>query len=398
MVIRKTTNQFIEEAKKKHGDNKYDYSKTVYVNNITKVIIICNEHGEFLQSPSNHSSYGCGCKKCGTQSIKNKLSSNTKSFIEKAKKKHGDNKYDYSKVEYVNNITNVSIICKIHGIIEQSPSDHLRSVGCHKCGRVNAINHITKTTEEFIINSKIIHGNLFDYSKVEYVNNITKVSIICKIHDVFEQSPHAHLNGSGCLKCCIENRKTKTTEQFIKDSILVHKKCYDYSKVVYVNSITKVSIICKIHGEFEQSPNAHLSKNGCNFCVNKTEAILYKQIIKTYPSIIMQFKQEWCKNIRYLPFDFCIPEPKIIIELDGLQHFKQVSTWTSPEEQFETDKFKEKCANENGYSIIRILQEDVFNDKYDWCKELCEEIENLKKENKVVNRYLCKNGEYDKYI
>ena len=71
--------------------------------------------------------------------------------------------------------------------------------------------------------------------------------------------------------------------------------------------------------------------------------------------------------------------------------------WSSPEEQFENDKYKEKCANDNGYSVIRLLQEDVFNDTYDWVKELCETIEEIKNDDEVVNVYLCKNGEYDAF-
>ena len=136
-------------------------------------------------------------------------------------------------------------------------------------------------------------------------------------------------------------------------------------------------------------------------------------MVKLFPSIITQFKQEWCKNINCFPFDFCITEHKIIIELDGPQHFIQVSNWTPPEEQLKNDKYKEKCANDNGYSTIRIIQNDVWKDKYDWCKELCETIENIRNGNnqryenvdsknprfhKVVNIYLCKNNEYEKFV
>jgi very-short-patch-repair endonuclease/DNA-directed RNA polymerase subunit RPC12/RpoP len=132
----------------------------------------------------------------------------------------------------------------------------------------------------------------------------------------------------------------------------------------------------------------------CPNCVNKTELKLHKYLLSIYPTIISQFKQEWCKKVNYLPFDFCIPEYKIIIELDGPQHFVQISNWTSPEKQFENDKFKEECANNNGYSIIRLLQEDVINDKYDWAKELCNAIKELENGNKIANIYLCKNNEY----
>jgi very-short-patch-repair endonuclease/YHS domain-containing protein len=106
----------------------------------------------------------------------------------------------------------------------------------------------------------------------------------------------------------------------------------------------------------------------CPYCVNKTETKLYSIMKELFPSIIHQFKVDWCKNKTYLPFDFCIPEYKIIIELDGPQHFTQIMNWKSPEEQLITDTYKEKCANENNYSVIRILQNDVLQEKYNWLK------------------------------
>ena len=119
-----------------------------------------------------------------------------------------------------------------------------------------------------------------------------------------------------------------------------------------------------------------------------------------YPNIQLQFKQEWCQKKRALPFDFYIPEYNIIIELDGPQHFIQISNWDSPEEQFKNDKYKEKCANDNGFSIIRLLQEDVCNDTYNWLQELSNTIEEIKNHqivhgDEILNIYL---GEgYDKY-
>ena len=133
----------------------------------------------------------------------------------------------------------------------------------------------------------------------------------------------------------------------------------------------------------------------CPYCVNKTETKIYKILKEKYPTIESQFKVEWCKNITYLPFDFCIPEYKIIIELDGPQHFIQIMEWKTPEEQLITDKYKEKCANDNNYSVIRIIQNDIFNDTYNWLKELCEIIKELTNSDDIANVYLCKNGEYD---
>jgi very-short-patch-repair endonuclease len=132
----------------------------------------------------------------------------------------------------------------------------------------------------------------------------------------------------------------------------------------------------------------------CSFCVNKTELILYNKLKEIYFTLKRQFKVEWCKNIKHLPYDFAIEERQIIVELDGKQHFEQIGKWQSPEENRKNDLFKMNCANENGFSVIRILQKDVYKDKYDWLTELCDNIEKITRENRVQNIYMCKNNEY----
>ena len=189
-----TKDEFIERAKKIHGD-KYDYSKVEYVNNSTKVCILCPIHGEFWQKPEKHLR-GHGCSMCCKTGIK----SSTKEFIEKAKKVHGE-KYDYSKVEYVNNHTKVCIICPIHGEFWQIPNSHLNGNGCYTCSYIKRGNDKKTTLDEFIKKAKEIHGNKYDYSKVEYINAWTKVCIICPKHGEFWQTPHQHLSGHGCFKC-----------------------------------------------------------------------------------------------------------------------------------------------------------------------------------------------------
>ena len=246
-----TTKEFIAKAKIVHGD-KYDYSKVNYVNNSTKVTIICPVHGEFEQRPSTHLS-GHGCPSC---SGRKKLTK--EEFIKRAKEVHGD-KYDYSKVNYVNSSTKVTIICPKHGEFEQTPNLHLKSQGCPNCSGNKKM-----TIEEFIKRAKKVHGDKYDYSKVKYVNAMTKVTIICPIHGEFEQTPAKHLSGSGCIRCV--KKKQLTTEEFIEKAREVHGDKYDYSKVNYVNTYTKVTIICPIHGDFEQTPNAHLAGQGCPIC------------------------------------------------------------------------------------------------------------------------------------
>lgn len=136
------------------------------------------------------------------------------------------------------------------------------------------------------------------------------------------------------------------------------------------------------------------AKSWCPLCYNKTEKKLYEIMKLIYPNLQSQYKVKWCKNKTYLPFDFVLVSEKIIVELDGKQHFKQVHTWASPEENFKNDIYKMKCANENGFSVIRILQSDVLTDKYDWLNELTNNINKIILENKVQNIYMCKNDEY----
>ena len=133
----------------------------------------------------------------------------------------------------------------------------------------------------------------------------------------------------------------------------------------------------------------------CPCTINKTEQKLYEKLLLIYPELIQQYKVEWCKNITYLPFDFCIEEYKIIIELDGKQHFEQVSNWKPPEGNQERDKYKMICANDNNFSIIRILQEDVFYDTFDWVDEIKQSIQKIIDDKIIQNIFICKNNEYD---
>ena len=187
------TEIFIKRANKKHN-NKYDYSKTKYVNYYTKVCIICPEHGEFWQLPDNHLKTN-GCPYCSGKAKKT-----TEKWIEEAKKTHGS-KYDYSKVEYINAKTKVCIICPEHGEFYQNPNKHLHGQGCPKCGKISMSKTQTMTTDEFILKANKIHNSTYHYNKVRYVNSHSKVIITCPKHGDFSQIANDHLTGEGCPIC-----------------------------------------------------------------------------------------------------------------------------------------------------------------------------------------------------
>lgn len=257
------TAEFIEKSLKIHG-NKFDYSKVVYSKGHTKVTIICPEHGEFLQSPSNHLS-GKECIKCSYKKRGLKMVLDKEQFIEKSIKIHGDT-YDYSKVDYLNSKTKVSIICseidKItgekHNEFWQTPYSHLNGATCPKCSKHYLNNDI------FLKRAKVLHNNKYDYSKVEYKAAKEKVCIICKDHGEFNQTPDSHLNGQGCPKCSKVYRYS--TNEWIEESKKIHADRYDYSKVEYINNSTKIRIVCKEHGEFWQTPANHLKGKNCPKC------------------------------------------------------------------------------------------------------------------------------------
>lgn len=193
-----STESFIVKAKALHCDN-YDYSQVDHKGAHTPVTIICPDHGPFMQSPTNHLS-GKGCPECGRLATSDAKRSTTEDFIVKAKAIHGV-RYDYALVEYIGAAIKVKIICSEHGPFEQTPSEHLVGSGCATCGIVVRAEARRKTTEQFIASSHEVHGDRYDYSLVEYMSALEKVTIICPEHGPFEQAPNGHLVGKGCADC-----------------------------------------------------------------------------------------------------------------------------------------------------------------------------------------------------
>jgi len=197
-MVKLTTEEFIKKAQAVHGD-KYDYSKTEYQGVFEKVCIICPEHGEYWQSAHGHLN-GYGCPKCGKIRAGSLRKKTNQDFIEQARKVHGG-KYDYSKVEYNGVKSKVIITCPQHGDFTQNPSNHLLGGGCPICQRTHAASLLRKSTEWFVQKAHEVHGDKYDYSKVNYVDANTKVCIICKKHGEFWQLPSNHIKGHGCVKC-----------------------------------------------------------------------------------------------------------------------------------------------------------------------------------------------------
>lgn len=306
---------------------------------------------------------------------KNDISLRAKKFLIKAKEKHG-NKYDYSKVNYINAHTKIIIICKVHGEFLQFPMSHINKKygDCKKCSDKNKGQNKVKTaSNNFINTANIIHNNKYDYSKFVYHNNRTKSIIICPVHDEFLQKPADHLSGKGCLKCAQAikgfNKRTKIDE-FIHKCNTVHNNKYDYSKFIYTDNKTKSIIICKEHGEFLQSPSSHLFGSGCKICntTSKGEKIIYNFLLDNNIIFIKEKKFDDClsiKNTNYkLKYDFFIPKYNMCIEYDGIQHFKECyfgGHKTKLNEIKINDEIKNIYCMKNNIKLIRIPYKQLKN-------------------------------------
>ena len=285
-------------------------------------------------------------------------------FIERSRKVHGD-KYDYSKIEYKNRRIKLCIICPKHGEFYQGAYEHMNGQGCPKCSKeyVNGLqkNKAKIAGKVFEEKSRKVHGDKYDYSKVEYINALSKVDIICPVHGVFKMRPNDHLNGCGCPKCGFEKTasiKRDSKEKFIKKAINKHGNKYDYSKVEYRNSQTKVCIICPKHGEFWQTPAHHLSGKGCPRCSESSlEEQVRMMLIENKISFSQSKKFDWLGKQH---LDFYIPEKSLAIECQGIQHYKPIDfagkgeKWANKllEDNKKRDRLKKELCETHGVKII----------------------------------------------
>lgn len=282
-------------------------------------------------------------------------------FLKRARIIH-NNKYDYSNVDYVNNYTNIDIICPIHGVFPQTPHNHLSGQGCKVCADKIRSSKRASSTEEFVKKAISKYGNKYDYSKFVYERSFVKGIIICKIHGEFLQNPNNHLRGAECPDCY--GTPKKTTLEFISDAKKLWGDRYDYSKVDYKGNKKKVIIVCPKHGEFLQNPNGHLNGDGCFRCQSsRGEMRILKFLENNKIDYISQKTFVDCRNPKtgqMLKFDFYIPSKNILIEYDGQQHFC-VGDFGSfkfgqaelKEVQFR-DKIKSKYAKKYCIKLIRI--------------------------------------------
>lgn len=344
---------FITKAIKKHGD-VYDYSLVEYKNNKTKVTIICKKCGTVFTPRPDNFLHGTGCPKCGREKANNSISDTRESFITKAIKKHGD-KYDYSLVEYIKSDVKVKIKCnKCGSVFEQSPAMHLSGNGCSVCNPP----HKKLTNEEFVERMSKSHPNLEILS--EYKGKDEKVKVRCTTHNyVYYTTPHRLVQGANCKYCYNDRRGDiiKNSIDKIKNEIYkVHgdKYQYPYLEDEYITNKSKLTIVCREHGEFIQSYNKHVNhKQGCPACSeSKYENYISAVLIGNSISFKREKKFDW---LGLQSLDFYLPEYNIGIEVQGDFHFNDITISgriAGKSRQLSLDEKKKTLCDEHGVKLI----------------------------------------------
>ena len=383
MSVKKTTAEFIRDARKKFGD-RFDYSMVNYQGAHTYVQIICAKHGIKEQTPDTHLQSKHGCRDCSIEArAASRVKYTTEEFRAALAAKYGPH-LDFSLVEYANIKDYVYFDCRYHGaqrVVAEYLINDTTKFGCSDCyhdsRRLLADGLIRRFQNKF-------GKNKFSYEKVklspEKPSWHQPIEIICLKHNqtFFPKAADHFYKEAGCEACRVEKlseAQRKTTREFIAQAIAVHGDRYLYSDTGYSGDQKYLTIGCRTHGPFSQRADHHLSGHGCDKCFNKGEGkiaeILLARGLK-FKSLRIPFEKT------FRQYDFFIEELGLIIERDGEQHYPNVwqrgsshiftSRGRSYKDQVENDALKLPLANERGYKVTRIpywLSDEEVEDEID---------------------------------
>ena len=355
----KLLSEFIKKSQEIHKDNEkplYTYKKSIYDKASKKLIITCERHGDFLQTPNNHLN-GHGCKKCGNEVIANKQLKSQDDFIHNCEEIH-PGLLDFSKTIYRGRDKPTTFICKkCKTEYSRTPAGMLFKGCSHNCPK--CIGNYPDTRETFIEKANRKHGGKFKYHLVDYINSLTKVKIECLNGHIFEQTPGHHLNGDGCRKC---RGYYRTQEDFI---ILSNTKFsenpFGFSKLKFINMGTSVILICPNNHEFEVVPTYHLGNDSNGGCKKCQQIECSKRNSYTQDEWIYLVNTNHQRVYSYIKVNYINSQTNVIITCPKHGDFQQ-----SPASHL-SGQGCPKCGIERSVAL-KMLTEDNFVDKINRCK------------------------------
>jgi len=379
---KKTTSDFIKEAKAIHGD-KYDYSKSEYTGANNKITITCREHGDFQIRTVEHilkSKKASGCKKCGRiqMGLKQKLK-RAKTLFTDFKKVHGD-RYDYSESIYHGFNKKIPIRCKVHGVFEMTPASNLhQESNCKKCIGDDLKKHGAHNrtdTNTFIKRAIKKHGDAYDYSKTVFTGMHKPIIVICNKHneEFIQSKAQNHLENEFNCPTCLQNRYNehqKSRRVSIDEANERIKEIHgDFIEVIdfknYVNVESKILFRCNRfdwHNDFYSSFHSVTGRDrtGCPIC--KMSKGQREIILILNRKGISHDTEKYFNQLGKKRFDIFINDLNLVIEYNGRQHYIPVEPFGGEkalERTQKSDKLKKQYCMDNhiNYEVIR-YDEDI---------------------------------------
>ena len=333
--------RFVEKATALWG-GRWDYSEVQYTKSNIPVTIVCQDHGTFQQSPTNHLQGGVGCTTCSGQEV------TSEQFIREAKRVWGS-RWDYSSTCYTTAKVSVLITCSEHGDFYQNPRTHLRGqVGCSGCHGRNISEDMFRQRRD------LMWGSRWDYSKTGYTHSELPEVITCRVHGDFKQSPANHWRGHvGCSPCSGVGKANQS--QFLIRAKDRWGSRWDYTQTHYLRMADKVEIVCPSHGSFFQNPWSHLRGFvGCSQCVvvsGSNGEKLLGDFIEGLGLEVHRGRRDLLGDFK-LELDIYVPEKKVAIEFNGVYwHSEKFIPPT-----YHYDKFQ--LAQERSIRLLQVWEDD----------------------------------------
>ena len=315
-------------------------------------------------------------------------------FKNDVQKVHGD-KYILDDVVYVDNKTKVKLLCPKHGEFWMTPNCLLSGQNCPQCAMEELSKRMTHKKEEVVKRLKQVHGDKYVFDNIEYVNMLTKVTVVWPQHGEFKMTPAHLLEGHGCPECAKRTRSIKranTFEEFVQEAKTIHGDKYIYNDNNYINNKTELTITCPIHGEFSQRPDGHLRGRGCPHCghiISKAEEEIYSMLVSLVGE--NEIVRHDTNILDGLEIDIYLPNYKFGIEYNGLHWHTEAFGKDRNYHLNKTDKAESK-----GIHLIQIFEDEWLEHKDLVLEKLKHYIH--KSEVKVVGARKCKIQEINKTI
>lgn len=340
----KSLDDLIEYSQEVWGEGRWTYERTSVPKGRGKTTFTCPKHGDYKQGVETHLGGHLACKGCRTNYV------SSADWVARAVEACGD-KWDYSKVDYVDNSTPVTIICPQHGEFLQNPTNHLRGhIGCKKCnGRMGS-------TPAFIYRAKEVWGDRWDYTPTNYLGYKEALTIRCPEHGDFEQVAEYHLTGKvGCRSCA---PLALTSDEVIEKIVDVWgEDTWDLSDIQWDSYGVPIRVVCKKHGTeiYTNVGNLLYQRNCCKKCQPVGTSRTEEEILNFVKSLGVDVIPNDRKALGGTEIDIFIPTRNVGIEYNGLY--------------YHSDKFKDRMFHKDktdkaraaGITLIHVWEDEWEN-------------------------------------